>query len=300
MTMMLCCRGMPRELLALRWSHLSLPCTCQVAFRICLLSARSLYLFKFSQLSFWQGLGERLPRRTFEQQAPKALAPKAVVKAQEPGARQSFRGQLAFNPLRAPSAAPTQAAADSDSDEEQWQRIKAGQVPVTRRLSAAASAVLSTASVAATAQARRLSLTTRPVPPATAKSPQAGDSDSDDEQWQRMKKMATEKPRATAVPSGRGSLSGRLSISRNNPNSAPSQAASKVQSDSDDERWAMVRAARAAAATGAARNGGAVGGGQRGAAQADASDSDDEQWRRAKAQVTARALPATGDSHMPV
>ncbi|EIE25820.1 hypothetical protein COCSUDRAFT_40078 [Coccomyxa subellipsoidea C-169] len=48
--------------------------------------------------------------------------------------------------------------------------------------------------------------------------------------------MATEKPKVMAVPSGRGSLSGRLSISRNNPNSAPSQAASKVLSDSDDER----------------------------------------------------------------
>jgi hypothetical protein len=235
-------------------------------------------------------VAEHLPRRTLEQQPPKAILSKPAPRPQETGTKQSFRGQLAFNPLRAPAA----PKADSDSDEEQWQRIKAGNVRAAamRRLSAAAPAAANTAPMPASAQGRRMSLSNRPALNGTAKAANVHESDSDDEQWQRVKKMVADKPKAAAIPGGRASISGRLSISRAPVIAASNQAAPKAQSDSDDEHWAMLRASRTAASR---KTVGTNAGQQRGAGQAELSDSDEEQWRRVKAQVTARTPPASGD-----
>lgn len=126
---------------------------------------------------------------------------------QEPEARQSIRGQLTFNPLHVSAAQPKP---ESDSEEEQWQRIKAAALkPANRKLSAVAPP---RANFLAPAQDRRLSLTKGVASGATAKPADPHESDSDEEQWQRVKKMVKEGPKEFPVRAGLAASTGRLSI----------------------------------------------------------------------------------------
>ncbi|BDA44042.1 hypothetical protein COCOBI_05-2260 [Coccomyxa sp. Obi] len=234
----------------------------------------------------------RQPRPSLGQQQSGAIpATKAVAKTQEPEARQSFRGQLAFNPLRVSAAQPKP---ESDSEEEQWQRIKATALKPatasTRKLSAVASP---TVTVPAPAQDRRLSLTKGTASSTTAKPADLHESDSDEEQWQRVKKMVKERPKQLPVRAGLAAPSGRLSI-RASPGAVPINP--NAQLEGAGERWARGKASRTTAvAAGTARSGGAVVGQRKRGDKPDASDSDEEQWQRVKAQVSAaRAPPAAG------
>lgn len=260
---------------------------------------------------------QRQSRQTGQQQQPakSLIANKAAAKLQEPSARQSFRGQMASNPLRTPVALQAQATkeADYDSDDEQWERVKAAQkltaaAGPARRGSAAIS-LISTAQAAA--KNRRPSHSQAAAPGVAAQAADVNESDSDDDTWQRMKMMAVQRQVDRATLSSRTGAppTGRLSISKAARAAAPSQTtaqapaqmtAQQEQSDSDDERWGQVKASAARSSAGArlARSGGgavlrgrhrASGGDQR---QQD--DSDEEQWQRVKAQMMTRAPPVAG------
>ena len=164
----------------------------------------------------------RQPRLSLGQQQSGATpTAKALAKTQEPVARQSFRGQLAFNPLH---VSATQSKPESDSEEEQWQRLKAEAMkPSTagaRKLSAVAPPRATTQPLA---QDRRLSLTKGAASSARAKPSDVHESDSDEEQWQRMKKMVKEGPKVFPVRAGPAAPSGRLSI-RASPGAVPINA----------------------------------------------------------------------------
>lgn len=119
---------------------------------------------------------------------------------------------------------------ESDSEEEQWQRIKAATLkPATaaaRKLSAVAPP---RAIFSAPAQDRRLSLTKGAASSAKAKPADLHESDSDEEQWQRVKKMVKEGPKELPVRAGLAAPSGRLSI-RASPGAVPINAVQSLHS----------------------------------------------------------------------
>lgn len=123
-----------------------------------------------------------------------AAKPASRVQLPPAASRASIRGSLPFNPLRA--TAPAAAGAeveDSDSDEEQWRLLKAsagklppGQPAAARQFSGSAAAA---AAAATKRQLRRLSQMSSQAS-AFTQNPAVDQSDSDEEQWQRIKASA--------------------------------------------------------------------------------------------------------------